>query len=219
MIAEVKEALGRTGDTTVLTDARVNRWLNEAQRIITKECPGLLGLDVSDTTITMVTDTFEYDFPTTKEVCHPIALFVIDGTNSYRLKYLPKDEFDIDYLDMSSSDVANGKPECWTQKNYKIHIGPKPSSDYNTKSLRFDYTAYPDDIATDDTSDLTDADEGLLMYAEYKGWKFLKLDQRAAVKYMELFGPNYENGDLGGWLGQYKRHNDLMLAWDGNLYD
>ena len=44
-IDEVKAAIGRDTDTTLITDTRVMRWLNKAQEEVAEQCPGLTVLD------------------------------------------------------------------------------------------------------------------------------------------------------------------------------
>jgi hypothetical protein len=56
LIDEVKAAIGRDTDTTLITDTRVLRWLNKAQEDIAEKCPGLTALDFKNTTSVDFTD-------------------------------------------------------------------------------------------------------------------------------------------------------------------
>jgi hypothetical protein len=71
---------------------------------------------------------------------------------------------------------------------------------------------YPRDFTPNDTdtSDLNDADDGLILYAKWKAWRAI--------------GTPPENGPLAKreWenlLEDYQNQNDTLHEWPGNIFD
>ena len=228
MIAEVRNNVGRPTDATVITDTRITRWLNDAQRHIVREIVGLVGRDVKDiTSLDLVSSQLSYDISAiTPKVAHVLKLYYYDATTgsteSRQLDYLALDEFDEKYP--KPELITEDKPYRWTRRANNVEIIPIPSvafaDDPNVKVLRLDYTAYAPDLSgASDTSELStmeDADEGLLYYATSKAWETIGTEEKFLLWQSKFTNPTDSTGKRG-WLERYKEKSDTMLAWDGNI--
>lgn len=218
MVDEVQDLVGRPdGDSVLIVDARVNRWLNEAQDYIVEKCPGILDTETEDTSLTCVSDQIDYSMgsfdPT---ACHPNEVWYWNGDESKRLTFMPRDDFDDDYPDPTSSDFSPAKPKAWTQiGRHTLRIAPRPSSDYAGDTLRVVYTGYPNDITGSDTSALTNADQGLVYYATSMAWKAIGRNTEAML-YWKRFTNPYPNNL--GWLEEYQAYQANMPAYDEHLF-
>ena len=217
---EVQAVVGRTEDTVLIDTTRVTRWLNEGQQDIVEECPGLLSREIDDvTSFYCVSDQLNYSFGSFcsgYKVCHPLAIYYINGSESEKLLFLHLDDFDSEYPDPTSSDFSPDKPSVWTRRADAVEVYPRPGSDYAgaagdlTGVLRFTYTAYAEDFTTDDTdsSDISRADEGLIAYAASKAWGAIGQEALSLIWKQKY----------NAWLIGYKDKNDALHAWDGNIY-
>lgn len=216
---EVQALLGRTNDTVLCTDARITRWLNEAQDEIAEECPDLLCLafDVTESH-TCVTTSVSYAIgdlsvndPTAAAACHIHDVFYMDGQNSYRLKYTHLDVFDEQYVDITHTDYLRERPYRWTRRGQNIDMYPLTDSGYSGDGLRFTGTRYCEDFTTNDSgaSDLSKADDGLIMYAVARGWQAIGKEEKKILW----------DSDFSRWLNDYREKNDTIHGWPGNLYD
>ena len=91
-ISQVKVLLGRTNDSSRLSDAVVGRLVNDAQRTIVRIHPGLKDVNVVDkTTFSFVTDQYEYDLTdlSSMPLQHIMSIKYIDTTNSTYYKIYP----------------------------------------------------------------------------------------------------------------------------------
>jgi hypothetical protein len=231
MIAEVRSNVGRLTDTTVITDTRITRWLNDAQRHIVREIVGLVGRDVKDiTSLPCAVGVYEYVIAFfDPAIAHLLSVYYYDSTSgsteSAILDYLTLDEFDTRFP--RPERVERGKPRIWTRRGNKIEIMPIPSSSYSEGSgksvnLRLDYTGYATDMTTaSDISELSvmeNADEGLLYYATAKAWeKIGGTGEQLFALWMNKFTNPTDQSGKKGWLERYKEKSDTMLAWDGNI--
>jgi hypothetical protein len=227
MIIEVRANVGRPTDTTVITDTRITRWLNDAQKHIVRDIVGLVGRDVKDiTSLLLVSDQLSYSITSiTPKVAHILKLFYYDATTgseeTRELDYLALDEFDRAF---PRPDVVDAnKPGSWTRRGNAIEVIPIPSSSYSddaNKVLRINYTAYAPDLSgASDTSELSimeDADEGLLYYATSKAWEMIGKEDKYKLWLGKFTSPNESTGKRG-WLERYKLKSDAMIAWDGNI--
>ena len=218
-ITEVRSNVGRRTDATVITDARITRWLNDSQRNIVREIVGLVGRDVKDiTSLNLVSDQLSYDISSiTPKVAHILKAFYYDAnsgsTETINMDYLALDEFDERFPRPDVIDTD--KPFKWTRRGNAIEVMPIPSATYSddpgNKVIRINYTAYAPDLsgASDESelSTMEDADEGLLYYATSKAWEMIGAEE----KYL-LWMQKYKT-----WLEQYKEKSDAMIAWDGNI--
>ena len=228
MIAEVRNNIGRPTDTTVITDSRVTRWLNDAQRYTVKEIPGLVGRDVKDiTSIDLVSSQLSYSISSiTPKVAHLLTAYYYDANSgseeSVQLAFVPLDEFDRDF---PRPDVVTAdKPRIWTRRSNAIELMPIPSASYaddaGNKVLRIDYTAYATDLVNGtDTSELStmeDADEGLVYYATSKAWETIGVEEKHLLWMSKFTNPTDSTGKRG-WLERYKEKSDTLMAWNGNI--
>lgn len=231
LIDEVKELMGRGDDSVVITDARVLRWLNDAQKDIAEKCPGLQCLEMKNTSSVDTTQKLEYaladwtssvvtpsdtaDVSTENRICHIWNVWYIDGNESRQLHFKPTDEFDTDRADPTHDDYQTYKPDQWTRRGSNLEIRPLCSCSYCDKDLRIDCGVYPREFtATDSTeaSVLDDADEGLILYAQSRAWSYCGGDraaQEAATKWAQYLA----------WQEDYKNANGVMHEWYANIYD
>lgn len=228
MIAEVRNNVGRPTDTTVITDARITRWINDAQKHVVREIVGLVGRDVKDiTSLDLVSSQLSYSLASiTPKVAHVLRLYYYDATSgsteTMKLDYLTLDEFDDRFPRPDA--ITEDKPFKWTRRGNAIEVMPIPSSAYSddpgNKVLRLDYTAYAPDLSgASDTSELStmeDADEGLMYYATAKAWETIGKEDKYQLWNRKFTFPN-DPQDKFGWLERYKLKSDAMIAWDGNI--
>jgi hypothetical protein len=228
MIAEVRSNVGRLTDTTVITDTRITRWLNDSQRHIVREIVGLVGRDVKDiTSLSLVSDQLSYDISSiTPKVAHMLKAFYYDAntgsTETSNMDYLALDEFDEKFP--RPDVITTDRPRSWTRRGNSIEVIPIPSAtfadDPGNKVLRINYTAYAPDLSgASDESELSimeDADEGLLYYATSKAWEMIGSDAKYILWMQKFTRPNDPEGKAG-WLERYKEKSDAMIAWDGNI--
>lgn len=227
LIDEVKAAIGRDDDTTLITDARVLRWLNKAQEDISEKCAGLVALDfrnttsvdfthsrsypLKDWTSSITTPIAGYDTTTSSRVCHIRSAYYCFSASSHKLQYIPLAEFDDRFIDMTNVDFSANEPLYFTRRANSIEIAPGCSTTQVDKDFRLDGSLYPPDFtATDSTalSALENADDLLIAYAVFKAWSYIgKVDNAQAwlSKY-------------NGLLEEYKTRNDTLHEWEGNIY-
>lgn len=217
MIDEVKAATGRENDTALITEARVTRWINEAQRDIASKCTALHALTFKnatshDTTVTLayaIGDITAGDY-TAQTVNRIWDVYYLDGVESQKLTFLHNDEFDAKWPDPTHSDIETAKPNWWTRRAKNIEIMPVCSTEYCDKDLRFDGDYFPRSFSSDATelSDLSEADDLIIGYATSKAWHAIGQHGKA-----QEYSTAYEVG-----LDDYKARNDRLCEWDGNLF-
>jgi len=221
LVDEVRALTGRDDDTVLCTTARILRFLNTAQEKITKACPGLPCRYVEDISgWQCVTTSNQFSLASLADgswvPAHVHEVWYRNGSQGHQMDFMPKDEFDENYPDPTDTDdYSPGKPVRWTIKGQAMHVAPFPSSDYKAAALgeatghfRVVYTAFPMDLSNNSTvSDLSQADEGLIMYAVAEAWGAIgKEDKRAVWK------QKYQN-----WLAEYFDDYATMSAWDNNI--
>lgn len=237
---EIRALVGRegAGDAGVITDARVTRWVNEGQKRVADECPGLpelvfrnpaIGEGTAAFTHTIATDTVHYAISDLtfaggaeyNDLTDEAAMFIsniwhVDGANSLHLTFYPNDEFDEMMIDPTSSEVVTHRPVRWTRRGDNIEVAPRPSSTYNGDGLRIDGMRTPQEFTTNDTtaSELPDVDDGLILYGTAKAWQAIGDEVRYDI-WMRKF-TNPLTGD--GWMERYRDNYSKMEAWEGNLY-
>lgn len=231
LITEIKDLLGRSGDNALITDDRVLRWLNDAQREITKQCPGLHSLYIKNTTSVDTTQTLRWaladwtssistpsgtsDVTTESRICHIYNLYYVDGNQSQKLNYLPVDEFDENVIDPTSTDYAQwSKPNKYTRRGNYLEIYPLCATSYCDKDLRLDAGVYPRDFTITSSSQksvLEDVDEGFVSYCCYKASSYIggSSGDSDATKWWLVFSD---------WLEKYRNKNDIMYEWEATLY-
>lgn len=217
---EVRAIVGRdsTSDVGVITDTRVARWLNEGQKKIVDECVGLHGMSFKnptslDTTVTLaysISDITAGDSTTDYSICRITDVWYLDGLNSYQLEWMATDEFDVLYPDPTHSDVAKTKPTHWTRRGGTIEMFPLCLTANCNKDLRFDGDHYAGDFTTNDASasDISGADDGLIMYGTARAWEAIG-DQKASFIWDKKF-------DM--WIDDFRAQNDDLDEWDGKMF-
>ena len=220
LVDEIQALTGRTGDTVLITDARCTRWLNEAQEKIVDEIPGLQSREIQDaTSLYCVSDEASYSFASFcagYRVAHPLDLWYNNGSDSHQMNYMPEDEFDEFYPDITSADFSPQKPINWTVKGTNIVVGPRPDSDYAVNAagdltgvFKFTYTAYAEDFNTTDAtySDITRSGKGLILYSVAEAWGAIGSEEKRIIW----------EARFNDWVEEYKDKNGKMLAWDNSI--
>jgi len=231
LVDEVRAIVGRPDDTKLVTDVRVTRWLNEAQRKIVEQVPGLHGttftnaesLDTTQVVKYAITDITVGDSTSDYEICRVTDVWYLDGNESRKLKFTFIDEFDEIYPDPTHSDVPKDRPERWTRRGGYIELMPMVVTAYCDKDLRFDGDYYAGDFTTNDASasDISGADAGLIKYAVWQAWEAIGGPQGLieAPKWKRRWSnPDPLPSESGGWLEGFKAQNDTLHEWDGDLY-
>ena len=217
---EIRAIVGREGaaDKGSITDTRVTRWLNEAQVEIVEKCPGLHGMSFKntislDTTVTLsysIADITVGDISVEDAVCRIWDVYYLNGNLSVHLDFMMTDEFDEMYPDPTHTDIPHTQPTHWTRRGNTIEMFPLCLTTYCDKDLRFDGDSYAGDFTTNDasSSDITGADEGLIMYGVARAWEAIG-DQKTSFVWDKKF-------DI--WLDDFKAQNDDLDEWDGKMF-
>ena len=220
---EIREIVGRPGAAAsgVITDARVTRWLNDAQAAIVEGCVGLHGMSFKNTTSLDTTATLKYaladitvgDVSVSDAVCRIYDVWYLNGLETKKLNFLTTDEFDELYPDPTHSDIPLTMPSVWTRRGAYIEIMPIGVTAYYDKDLRFDGDRYARDLTTNDAtvSDITGADEGLIAYGAWKAWGAIG-GPKATLEELK-WKRNWDN-----WLDDFRSQNDDLDEWDGKMF-
>jgi len=218
LVDEVQELVGRSGDTVLVTDARCTRWLNEAQREIVENVPAMpsqtfMNRSSLDTTATLryaINDITVGDLSADR-ICRIWNVWYIDGLESKELDYKQVDEFDAAWPDPTDSNVPNGRPNVWTRRGQNIEVMPIcGTADYDN-DLRFDGDWYAGEFTTNDAtiSDLSNCDEGMILFAVAKAWGAIGDEVKATI-----WNQKYEK-----WLRQKQTFSNTDHAWGGGLFE
>ena len=220
---EIREIVGRPGAAAsgVITDARVTRWLNEAQTEIVDKCVGLHGMSFKNTTSLDTTAVLKYaiaditvgDTSVEDAVCRVTDVWYLDGNETRQLQFMMTDEFDEQWPDPTHSDIPLTIPSAWTRRGVYIEIMPLGVTAYYDKDLRFDGDRYAGDLTTNDAagSDITGADEGLIAYGAWKAWGAIG-GPKATLEELK-WKRNWDN-----WLDDFRDQNDDLDEWDGKMF-
>lgn len=228
LISEIQAIVGRTGDTVLIDSTFVTRRINEGQKYIVDNCPGLPSLQFRNiTSLDFVTDQIAYDITDitsgdgTDEngAAHIDAVWHLDGANSHILTYKPVDEFDELLIDPTSTENSAGNPTRWTRRGDTIEVAPRPSSSYNGDDIRVDGVRYAADFTTSDTSasEIGDVDEGLIAYGVWKSWQAIGNTAKVIEWRKNFTNPDPLLSEDYGWLENFKSKYSRMNAWDGEL--
>jgi hypothetical protein len=226
LITEVRTRCGRTNDDILISESRVLDWLNEAQGDIVDNCPGLSCVDMISKSWDISHDTKRYSTADLTDINDDFTLgaafitgvWFIDGNQSVKLTYLPIDQLDQQYPDLTSTDWNQGNTSVWTLRgstsNGLVEIHPACVSADSTKKLQATGTWYAKDftgVDSTEVSDLSNADQGLIYYALKESWAAIgeARGDSEAGKYEAKYN---------AWLDGYKQRNGLMPQWDSNLY-
>jgi len=209
MIDRVLERVGRkhTTSTFKLDDVILDA-LNEAQRTIVRRCPHVLELQVRDTTYCKAeTDRYEYDL---SDIDPPIAhlrqVWVMNGLETHRVTFKSRKWFDSQYPDPSA--VSSGLPTYYTQVGHTLVFSCPFSSDYNGLALRLDYCQWAgefDSVESQEISDIEDADQGLMYYAEAETLRAIARGNASVLAAARL-----KEGQFHDWLTELQSYHDLQ---------
>jgi hypothetical protein len=211
LITEIQCLSGRTGDTVLITSARITRWLNEAQDAIVRVCVGHLDLETRGSLAALVSGTYQYPLSAVSpSVQHVLDIAYIDGTQSKPLDYIDTDQFDDDYPDPANSGIT-GIPCQWTRRGQYIEVYPVPGSAEATKVVKINYTKKPTAFAVASPSavcSMLECDNGLIWYALAEAWVVIGQNDAEVVKYRVLFK---------NWLeDEYRPYKDGLYGSTGD---
>ena len=233
MIDEIQQRVGRPDADTrgdqIVDMTWCTRRLNEAQRLIVQKFPNLPCVHFSNKTTFDTTGTYQYaitdltygDSTTDRAVCRISSVWYLDGHQSKNMTYLPRDEFDAYHPDPTHADEHFGKPCQWTMRNNTtVDTWPYCASGYWDKDMRFDGDFYPKEFTTDVTgaSDLSMADEGLILYAVWRAWAAIGDKAEEIMAQKAWSNPNPSYGEKIGWLEEFQDYHSQMVGWNDNLY-
>ena len=125
------------------------------------------------------------------------------------MKYMPKDEFFAKYIPAALQ--AESEPWIYTRFGDYLYFNCPFSSDYAGLMLRIDYTDWPTVLTGAETSDLSNSNKGLTLFALSEVYDAIALSvpgvEVKAMKCRAMFDE---------WLAEYQDYNDLCLE---GLYD
>jgi len=211
LIAEVQALCGHTGDTVLITTARVIRWLNEAQDDILSVCPKHIDLETKHVTaLTLADATWSYSFASVSPTVENIhQVFYLDGANSRELDYLDTETFDDKYP--SPADLSDGVPKYWTRRVNTIEVYPVPTASEAGKYLRLNYTKKPTAFSSGSltaTCDMTDADQGLVYYGVSEAFAAIGGQAESASDYKQRYL---------AWRDDYEAQKDTTELKDDDI--
>lgn len=213
MIERVNELIGRKETTSNLAlDSIVLDALNEAQRKIAEKVPNCLDLQVSDeTTFDAATNIYSLDLSTlTVKVSHMSRVWLLDGLSTAEILFMERDRFMRRYPAISS--LTAGLPRYWTRTGDTVYFSCPFSSTYDAKDIRIDYSKKPTDfetVSSTATSTFTDADEGLILYGQYKALEAISRKDAATIQKAGLI-----KGEWVEWLNEFQTRHDLETERD-----
>lgn len=234
IIDGIQARVGRPGTTELIDTTFLTRRLNECQKLMTEKFTGIPSLRFSNRDSYDTTGTYRYavsditvgDSTTTNSVCRITDVWYLDGNESRQLRFMPHDQFDGRYPDITHSDNNFGKPSRWTMRgNSYVDTYPYCASGYWDKDMRFDGDFYPADFTTDstETSEVTRADEGLILYGVWQAWKAIGKGMPGVAALIDEAKKAWSNpypaaGEEMGWLEQYGDWIGQLVPWEPNLY-
>ena len=170
LITRIKELVGRNGNvsSSISLDDIILDALNNAQLHIVRKVPNILELQVKDTgTLACVTDQYEYSLAGfDPAIAHLSEVWIMDGTDSRRLRYRHKADFDRKYPDVS--EIASGMPGWYTRRGNKIEFNCPVASNYSTYPIRVDYCKWAAEFASTTSTEVSriqQSDKGLILFA------------------------------------------------------
>lgn len=222
----VQTNVGRLEDPVLIDNTLVTEFLNEAQRKIADEIPGMHSLTFKNTTSFDTTQVLQYnirditvgdltpvDFgdTTANTVNRIFNVHYLDDNESRRLTFVHTDEWD------KISDPTNvnllpfTRANSWTRRGDFVEIRPICLTENCDNDLRFDGDYYPTDFTTETAckSELRKADEGLVFYATSRAWGAIGGESINEAKWLAKFN---------AWLEDYKQRNDDLYEWDGDIF-
>jgi len=207
LITTVRARAARSSDSVLITESFVLDCLNEGQLTIVRNCPRLVDLDKSSTTVYQLsTDDTSIDISTLNPA-HIGSIWILNGSSTRQtgLKYRPLQEFRKEYIPIANE--GSGEPTEYTRQGNTIFFNCPVSSDYDGLYLHIDYTAFATDLANGaTTSELSNSNEGLIYFALSRVYDAIALSQprfeSKALKTRVLFDR---------WLDEYKNYQEMLI--------
>ena len=133
LISEVRTLLGKGSDTNLVTTDRVGRWLNDAQRKIVRENPGLRDVHVLDETAFWITSsTYKYELSgLTYDIAHLRRFWCHDPgyKKHYRIDPVPGgNEYWDAHLGDPSYSASGGYPTYYFRRGEVLELNCIPNS-------------------------------------------------------------------------------------------
>jgi hypothetical protein len=204
LIARIKQLVGRNITSPNLSlDEIILDALNDAQVRIVRDVPNIMELQVKNTTLSTILNTYSYSFAAfNPPVAHLQNVWILNGLQSQLIRFKDREDFDLKTPDVSAQNA--GFPAKWTRRGNAIEFSCPISAEYVGLSIRADYckwaTPFPSTISTA-TSELVNSDEGLI----YFGWA-------KAIEVIHKDNPNLYREKLAmfeSWLEDYSEYHDL----------
>lgn len=154
---EVSAILNRSNDATFMTDIRLNRWINQAERWIVKRYPDLRDVRTLDKTTLLVKDQWEYDI-SDFDLCHILSVWYINPIQKkfWRLLTPPgyRRGWDSDVIPALQIDTANttyDDPTVYIRRGDNIELNTIPGDDQvgTNVVLWIEYSANPTEMSSD----------------------------------------------------------------------
>lgn len=167
----VQTEMGLVGDTSIVTTTRCGHWVNEAQRAIVYDNPGLWDCHVLDTsTLEATEDEYELDLAdfTTYPVCHVLKIRYVkaDPLCAYWIQPYPGglecwDE-DFPYIPMRGT----GYPQYYVRRGNVIELDMAFGADAAGADIWLEYCKLPPVMTGTNNPVLTGFDECLIAKAK-----------------------------------------------------
>ncbi len=235
LIDEIQARCGRPDTTDLIDTTWLTRRINEAQKIIIEEVPLIPSvtfhnrdsIDTTGTTKYAINEISVGDSTTANFPCNITDVWYLDGNESKKLVFKPVDEYDRLYPDPTHSDANREKPVHWTLRdNGYIEIAPLCASGYWDNDLKITGDFYAADFTTDSTSlsDISRADEGLILYGVWKSWQAIGSANPSVVSEIRNAKKMWSNpypatGETLGWLESFGDKINSMVQWNDNFYE
>jgi hypothetical protein len=220
LITTVRTRSGRSNDSVLITAEFVLDALNEAQIQIVRRSPGMIDLEtIDEAAYQLSTDQTTLDLSTIDPAhISKIQLLILDidgkddGTRRQGIEYMRKDRFFCKYV-IPASETAS-EPVHYTRVGNTLYFNCPVSEEFNGNDLRFDYTkfatAFPTIISTN-TSDIKDADKGLILFALAECYDEMALtNNRLEAKALKT------RGMFDAWLFKFMEYNEMSLEEQSN---
>ena len=180
LIAAVRARAARSNDTVLITADFVLLALNEGQIHIARKMPRQIDLDSSSTEDYQIsTDDTSIDL-TTITPAHIGGIWILNegATRQAGIKYRSLEDFRKEYVPVS--EEGSGEWTEYTRQGNTLLFNCPLASDYDELYLRIDYTKWAAAFASTTstaTSDLSNSDKGLILFALAEVYDEIALSQ------------------------------------------
>lgn len=142
----------------------------------------------------------------TLDPAHIDKIWLLNGSDTRPggMEYMPKDKFFAKYIPVALQ--AESEPWIYTRFGDYLYFNCPFSSDYAGLQIRIDYTAWATALTAALTSDLSNSDKGLTLFALAECYDAIALSvpgvEMKAIKTRAMFND---------WLEEYQNYNDLCI--------